>query len=290
MGYVYALMGFFCIGNYMLPVRYATARGLSFFHFMGWGMLFIVLLRLDSVKALWAHPMWFWAAILSGVLWACGQSAANLALEEISLAKAVVYFNFNTLLNILLGILIFHEAAGWKSLSLLMLGALLLTTGALWVTRISAAPSKEGNLKKGILLSLSAGFFWGVYFFPTTWVEKMDPQPLITQLDVLTVMVLGGALPALSLRVFHRRKEVVIRNLALGSASAGLWVLGMSGMLLAIQELGLSRAVPIVNSSSLIYAAWSLFVFKELRFSEWPKVLGSALLAVAGGILMALSN
>jgi hypothetical protein len=54
--------------------------------------------------------------------------------------------------------------------------------------------------------------------------------------------------------------------------------------------MGLSRAVPIINSSSLVYAAWSLFVFKELRFSEWPKVLGSALLALLGGVLMALSS
>jgi hypothetical protein len=40
----------------------------------------------------------------------------------------------------------------------------------------------------------------------------------------------------------------------------------------------------------LVYAGWSLFVFKEFHFSEWPKVLGSALLALAGGVLMALSG
>jgi drug/metabolite transporter (DMT)-like permease len=61
-------------------------------------------------------------------------------------------------------------------------------------------------------------------------------------------------------------------------------------MLMAIQLLGLSRAVPIINSNTLVYTAWSLFYFKELHFSQWPKVLGSALLALAGGVLMALSS
>src|SRR5579859_4809832 len=171
-----------CIGSYMVPVRFATARGLSFFHFMGWGLLFIVLFRLDSILALWAHPLWFGAAILSGVLWAGGQCMANLALEDISLAKASVYFNFNTMLNILLGIAVFREATGWKPLILLLLGATLLSIAALWVTKVSAAPAKEGNLKRGILYSLLAGLFWGVYFFPVTAVQHWDPQPSLTPL------------------------------------------------------------------------------------------------------------
>ncbi len=290
MGYLWALVGFGCIGSYMLPIRFSTTKGFSFFHLMGWGLLVIVLLRWNSVTLLWAHPQWFWAALLSGVLWGLGQIAANSALDEISLAKAVVYFNFNTLLNIVLGLVIFHEAASLRSLGILLLGACLLSAGALWVTMISAAPSKEGNLKKGVWLSLLTGVFWGVYFLPITLVRQWDAQTNISQLDVLIVLVLGGAVTALLIPLFHKPKNMTAANFGLGLASSILWILGMSGMLMSIQMLGLSRAVPIVNSSSLVYAAWSLFVFKELRFSEWPKVLGSALLALAGGILMALSN
>jgi glucose uptake protein GlcU len=290
MGYLWALVGFGCIGSYMLPLRFSTTKGFSFFHLMGWGLLIIVLLRWNSVALLWAHPQWFWAALLSGILWGVGQITANLALDEISLAKGVVYFNFNTLLNIVLGLVIFHEAASLQSLSILLFGALLLSAGALWVTKISAAPSKEGNLKKGVWLSLVTGFFWGIYFLPITLVRQNDAQAPISQLDVLIVLVLGGAITALLIPIFQKPKGATAKNFGLGLASAIFWVLGMSGMLMAIQMLGLSRAVPIVNASSLVYAAWSLFVFKELRFSEWPKVLGSALLALAGGILMALSN
>ena len=290
MGYLWALLAFVFVGNYMMPVRFSSAKGFSFLHLTGWGMLIVVLLRIDSIKSVWEHPQWFWAALLSGALWACGQGLANLALEEISLAKAAVYFNFNTLINILLGLLAFHEAKGWRSLAFLFLGAGLLTAGALWVTTITAHPAKEGNLKKGVWLSLLAGAFWGVYFFPIVRLQRADPQPSLSQLDVLSVLVLGAGIVALSLPLVHKTKKINVRDLSFGMVATVFWVLGMAGLLKSIEMLGLSRAVPIVNSSALIAAAWSLFFFKEMPFSEWPKVLGSALVALAGGVLMALSN
>jgi glucose uptake protein GlcU len=288
--YLWALLGFVGIGTYMVPVRFSTSKGFSFFHLMGWGLALVVVLRWSSVRSLWGHPLWFWAALLSGLLWGLGQISANLALEEMSLAKAVVYFNFNTLLNIGLGLAVFHEATGIRSYGFLLVGAGALTAGAIWVAQISAPFSKERNLKKGILLSLLTGFFWGIYFFPMTWARSTDPQGSIGQLDVLIVMAMGGAVTAFSVPLFTKIKGFSWRDLGLASGSSLLWILGMAGMLIAIEQLGLSRAVPIVNANSLIYAGLSLLVFKELRFDEWPKVLGSGLLALAGVVLMALSN
>jgi glucose uptake protein GlcU len=234
--------------------------------------------------------MWLGAALLSGLLWGVGQIAANLALEEISLAKAAVYFNSNTLLNILLGLVFFHEATSLNSTLLLLMGAVLLTAGAIWVTKIPALSSKEGNLRKGIFFSLLAGFFWGIYFFPITWMRHSDTQTSIGQMDVLIGLALGGAIVAIAVSFFEKTKKTSPLDWALGFGSAVLWVVGMSGMLMAIQLLGLSRAVPMVNANTLVYTAWSLFYFKELPLAQWPKVLGSVLLALAGGILMALSN
>jgi glucose uptake protein GlcU len=290
MGYAWALLAFFFIGHYMLPVRFSGAKGFSFFHLTGWGMVVFVLFRLDSIEAVWAHPGWFWAALISGMLWAGGQATANLALEEISVAQASVFFNFNTLLNILAGLAVFHEAKGLKSLLFLFGGSALLIAGALWVSTIASHPTKTHDLRKGVLLSFLAGSFWGIYFIPVVRVQKLDPQPLLGPLDIMSVMVLGAALVALSLPLMHKTQKMNLRDLSLGMISTTSWVLGMAGLLMSIHLLGLSRAVPIVNSSSLIAAAWSLFIFKEMPFSEWPKVLGSALVALAGGILLALSD
>jgi glucose uptake protein GlcU len=289
-GYFYALAAFACIGSYMVPVRFATSKGLKFMPFMGLGMVAMDLLRHSSLQALWAHPRWFWASLLSGVLWVAGQALANLALEEVSLAKGAVLFNFNSFINIAFGLLVFHEASGFRAYAYLLAGGLLLFTGAAWVSRISAAPAKEGNLKKGVGLGLLAGLFWGLYFTPIKAAQVWDPQPALSSLDALSGLALGGTLPALALFFFCRKGDWSIRNILLGGMTTFLWAVGTACFLLAIDGLGLSRAVPIVNSNGLVYAAWSLFVFKEFSFSAWPKVLGGTVIVVAGVILMAFSG
>ncbi len=290
LGYLYAFGAFACIGSYMVPVRFATAKGLSFLPFMGLGMAVLELFRFHSLQALWGHPYWFWASILSGLLWACGQSLANLALEEVSLAKASVLFNVNSLVNIAFGLIVFHEASGLKAYLLLLAGGSLLFLGAWWVAHLSAAPRKERDLEKGVLFGLLAGFFWGVYFAPIKAAQVWDPQNTLTSSDALTGLILGGIGPALLVGSAGLSKNWNLRNLGFGVATAALWIMGTTCFLLAIDALGLSRAVPIVNASGLVYTCWSLFVFKEFPISLWPKVLGGTLIVIAGVVLMAFSK
>ena len=290
MGFLYALGAFFLIGSYLVPVRLATVRGLAFFPVMGMGLLLVDLFLWESLKNLWADPTWFWGSMFSGLLWAIGQGLGNMALEEISLAKAAVFFNFNSFVNIVVGLVMFHEAAGLRAFLLLFAGGLLLFLGAWWVARVTASPSKEGNLKRGLVLSLAAGLFWGVYFAPMRALQVWYPRPGLTPMDALSGMILGGALAALLTSIVPKSGRWTWRNGLLGSASAVLWILGTAGFLLAIQSLGLSRAVPIINSNTLVYAGWSLFVFKELPLREWKKISGGTFVVVVGVALMAFSK
>lgn len=289
-GYLYAFAAFLGVGSYMVPVRFATAKGLWFMPFMGLGMVVMDLLRWDSLKNLWAHPFWFWGSVLSGVLWVTGQALANLCLEEVSLAKGSVLFNANSFINIAFGLVVFHEASGLRAYLFLLAGGILLFLGAAWVARVSATPAKEGNLRRGVLWGLLAALFWGLYFTPATAVQKWYPEPSLSTLDVLSGLALGGTFPALALFFFCPKKLWTLPNVGLGGLTTLLWAAGMTCFLLANQALGLARAVPIVNSSGLVYAAWSLFVFKEFPFTQAPKVLGGALLVAAGAVLMAFSN
>jgi glucose uptake protein GlcU len=289
MGYVYALGAFFCIGSYLVPARFAQAKGLAFFPFMALGMLFIELFRVDSLKALWAHPLWFWGSVFAGLVWALGQTFGNLSLSEISLAKAAVIFNFNSFFNIALGLALFHEASGIKSYLLILGGGLLLFLGAWWVSNATAIPAKERNLKMGIFYSCLASIFWGTYFTPVKALQTFRPEPSLGSMDILSGLMLGGAITGLVLGLLAAKPRFNWKDAGLGVGTATLWAMGTVFFLLSIGELGLSRAVPIINSNALVYAAWSLFVFKELPLSQGPKVIGGTLVVVLGIVLLALA-
>jgi glucose uptake protein GlcU len=247
------------------------------------------LFRLPSLKNLWDHPLWFWGSMGAGLVWGLGQAFGNLALGEISMAKAAVIFNFNSFFNIALGLTLFHEASGLKGYGLILAGGLLLFLGAWWVSKASAAPAKEGNLKKGILYSCLASVFWGTYFTPVKALETFRPEPSLGSLDILSGLILGGAVTGLALGFLAAKPRFNRKDAGLGVGTACLWALGTTFFLLSIGELGLSRAVPIVNSNSLVYAAWSLFVFKELPLSQGPKVFGGTFLVVLGIVLLAMA-
>jgi glucose uptake protein GlcU len=290
MGYLFVTGAFMCIGSYMVPVRFASAKGLHFMPFMGLGLLVFDLLRFDSLRQLAAHPVWLGACLLSGLLWAAGQVLANMTLEEVSLAKSSVLFNVNSFINIAFGLLVFHEAQGLTAYIFLLLGGLVLFAGAWYVAGIAPAPSKEGNLKKGVLYGISAGIFWGLYFMPVKAVQTWYPEAGLGSLDLLSGLAFGGTFPALLLFLKVPKTEIRARNIGMGLVTAILWAGGTACFLLAIQSLGLSRAVPIVNTSGLVYSLWSLFVFKEFPMSVWPKVLGGAALVAVGAVLTAQSG
>lgn len=288
MGYLYALGAFFCIGSYLVPARFSENKGLSFSPIWPsecWCSSF----RIDSLKSLWAHPLWFWGSLGAGLVWGLGQTFGNLSLGEISLAKAAVIFNFNSFINIALGLALFHEASGMRAYGLIFAGGVLLFFGAWWVAKASAVPSKEGNLKMGVLYSCLASIFWGTYFTPVKALQMFRPEPSLNSMDILTGLMLGGAITGLGLGLLAAKPRFGWKDVGLGLGTSMLWALGTTFFLQSIRELGLARAVPIINSNALVYAAWSLFLFKELPLSQGPKVFSGTLLVVIGIMLLALA-
>ncbi|HVM32672.1 MAG TPA: GRP family sugar transporter [bacterium] len=283
-----ALGAVLCLGSYMVPVRFSKLKGMAFFPPMALGILVVALLFLrGSLTQLTAAPGAFGLALLSGVFWAGGQLMANAALEQISLAKGNLLFSLNSFLNILIGLFVFKETAGWEALGLVALGGALLFAGVGWVSTVEPAQGQKENLKKGIPLALAACFFWGTYFLPLKLAPRLNPHWDLPPLVFLSGLALGGCLPGLVFWVFQKNKSLEGRSLFAGFLSAGLWAAGMAFFLLAIGSLGLARAVPIVNSNSLVYAAWSLLVFKEIPLAQTPKVLAGTLLALGGILLLA---
>lgn len=290
MGYVYAFLAFLAIGSYLVPLRLSRAKGDAFLCLMGLGMVAALPLFFRPLSELFRHPAWLSAGVFSGVIWALAQGMANRAVGEVSFAKAVVVFNLNTFVNIAAGLLLFAEASSWKAGLLLVAGGIVLFAGAALVAGARAEANREGNRRRGLLLAASAGFLWGVYFIPLQYAKRLSPAPELGETHLLAALVLGGGVSAILLGVASlRRIDWGFRDLAGGVLAAALWIGGTFFFLLAIREMGLARAVPLINTNTLMYAAWSLFVFRELPLSQARRVLAGALLAVAGAAILALA-
>jgi len=290
MGYLYAFLAFLMIGSYLVPLRFARPKGDAFLALMGIGLVALLPFLAPQLADLARRPSWLAAGLLSGFLWAVAQAFANRAVGEVSFAKAVVVFNLNTFVNIAVGVLLFREAASSRAALFLLAGGMVLFSGAAVVAGAQAAPSREGNRRKGILLAAAAGLLWGVYFIPVQLVKQMDPVPGFGEAHLLAALLLGGGLGALAIGVRSlRRGPWGRRDLAWGTISAVLWTGGTAFFLLTIREMGLARAVPLVNMNTLMYAGWSLFVFRELPMHQAWRVLAGALLGVAGAGLLALA-
>ena len=290
MGYLYAFMAFLMIGSYLVPLRFARPKGDAFLALMGLGMAASLPFFAPQLVQLVRHPAWLAAGILSGVLWAVAQGLANRAIGEVSFAKAVVVFNLNTFVNIAAGLLLFREAASLHAAIGLVAGGIVLFSGAAVVAGAQASPSMEGDRRQGILLAGGAGLIWGLYFIPLQYVKKLDPAPGLDEMHLLAALLLGGSLAAMAIGARSlRRTTWTRRDLGWGAVSAVLWTVGTAFFLAAIREMGLARAVPLINMNTLMYAGWSLFVFKELPLSQTWRILIGTLLAILGAGVLALA-
>ncbi len=283
MGYVFVFLAFAFIGTYLVPLRFSRVKGDAYLALMGLGLWAALLGLAPFFKELVRHPLWLVAGVSAGVFWAIAQSLANRAVEEISLAKAVVVFNLNSFVNMAVGFLLFQEVSGWKTLLILSGGSLLLFGGASLVASAQAVPTAERNLRKGILLAAGAGLIWGVYFVPLQAVQRWAAVPSLGPLHLLSGLAAGGGATALIMGWKKLRTEPLRgQDLAWGMASGFVWVAGTAFFLLAIAQLGLARAVPLINTNTLMYTAWSLFVFRELPSSQMGRVILGAILVVLG--------
>jgi len=148
-----------------------------------------------------------------------------------------------------------------------------------------AAPEKEGNLGRGVFFSLLAALCWGVYFLPLVYLRRLEPDSPYGTLHTLSGLLFFGGLAALGTGLFIKKKPEWRSDFAKGFAASALWTLGTGCFLGGIGAMGLARTVPIVNANVLMYAFWSLFVFKELPLTQSARVLGGCA-AIALGIAL----
>jgi drug/metabolite transporter (DMT)-like permease len=237
--------------------------------------------------------------ILAGCLWAVANTLTIFAIRDIGLSIAFPLWNINSLLGIFWGYLLFNELRDAGKLRWLTVlgGALLMFLGATLLAVASSTTSPAEHPLRGILAALGAGLLWGTMYvhYRKAYLTGMNPLSFIAFFTIgelgmmLTLALLyGGGPAALSHQLGLARP--VLFWLMLGGF---VWVIGDLFQQFAAKYIGISRGIPLSNTTHLWGLLWGILVFGELRglsTSLYAQVIGGSLLMAAGAGAIALSS
>ncbi len=133
----------------------------------------------------------------------------------------------------------------------------------------------------GFVYAIIAAILWGTQLVPF---KKMKTNIYYSQFLICSTIFITTIVVSIFL-------NFPLTLSTLGVFSGVLWAIGNLSSLLAIREIGISRAFPIWISSTLIMFAWGVFFFKELTslFSIVIGLLG-VLLIFIGCILVGMTK
>lgn len=147
----------------------------------------------------------------------------------------------------------------------------------------------------GVLSGLAAAAWLGAAEAPTKLVISNFSPLVISAVMVLGVFVARWTVPTLvkgTTYVWYDLKEKLY--LVTWALIAGaLWAVANALTVFAISDVGLSIAFPIWNANCLVGLFWGWLLFGELRGSrrkDWIRVVGGALLIVAGTAALSLAS
>lgn len=190
--------------------------------------------------------------VLSGVLWAVGNTISVESVRESELAVAQPLWSGTVILvSFGIGVALLGEAVA--SLPLGLGGVTLLLVGLYLVS--PSRHSASETMMRGVTLALLAGAIFGTYLVPL----KLSGLSPFQFLFSMSLGVLLGCLIIFLLK----RPDIDTGMVPNGLASGTLWNLTNIGSLFAVTNLGVSIGIPLTQNALLIAAIWGIFYFDE---------------------------
>ena len=237
--------------------------------------------------------------VMAGCLWAVGNTLSILAVRDVGLSIAFPLWNCNSLIGIFWGIVLFRELrrAPWSRKAAVVVGAIVISAGAIVLSLASGAQSSSTNPTRGLWSAIGAGVVWGSMYIPyrKAYVTGMNPLTFLTYFTVgelgtmtaISVAFLGGVGP-----FWH---ELVINEHILFWPFLGglMWVVGDLFQNYATKYVGISRGIPLSNTNQIWGLLWAILVFGELQgqgTGVYLKVIGGSVLMAIGAAAVALSS
>lgn len=264
-------------GSYIVPFKKSKSENINQFQLlMGVGILLSTIVFSIALSYPLALNLY---GLISGVLWGVANIMALSAIANLGMSKAVpVMTSLVILSNFLWGAVVFGElpeglGTGFVGIGTIILGVILVST---------TANTQTQNFKKGLTAAVLAGLIFGSQLAPLKF-GNVEVKDFFFSVSV------GIFLTALLIAAINRvkfKKEAIKNSLLSGM----IWNVGNLLSLISISLIGLSKGMPISQSSTLVAVFWGLFYFKEITQAKAKlQVLIGALILVLGIIVLGLA-
>ena len=215
---------------------------------------------------------------IAGVLWAIGITSGYIGIKHLGITRALgLWIPIVIVTSALWGLVFFGEAKvlGTQKLIQTVIAIGLLISAALAVILSSKGENKLGNIKIGIIASVTLGLIHGSFFVPL----RASNLPIFVTFLPLTI----GMIAATSLIAQIQKLKLNYDFLSVFKMILAGLILGGGNYtaLLTIQHLGVAQGYPLTQLAIVINTLWGTLVFKEATSAQ-GKIL------IAFGVTIAL--
>lgn len=273
-GILAALGAALCWGSYTVPFKISASKNLLQFQALiavGVGLSGFI------IATVLGYPLSLnMFGLISGVLWAIANAVSLIAIFDLGLSRAVPLMSSLVVIgSFLWGVFVFHELSaglivGFFGIGLIILGVILVS---------STGNRESQKTKKGLLAAVAAGLLWSSQMAPI----KLGKVPTN---EFFFPVCLGIIVTGVLIFILTRAK---FDGKAIGASllSGSIWNIGNLLSIISIPLIGLSKALPISQSASLVAVLWGLFYFKEIarRKQKLQVFIGAIILLFGVAVL-----
>lgn len=261
LGIVVALGAAIAWGIYPVPFKISKSNNLIQFQALTGVGIFLAGLIISAIAGYSLNLNFY--GLFSGVLWGIANAIFLTAIFNLGISRAVpIASSLVILSSFLWGVLVFGEIPSGIVVGLLGIGAIIL--GVILVSTVGSAQSR--NIKKGLAAAVLSGIIFGSQLIPLK-IGHLETK------DFFFPMCLGIFLTGLV--IFFTKKDKFStkgglvsgqkKEIGWGFLSGAIWCIGSIQSLIAISLVGLAKAIPVTQSSTLIAVLWGVFYFKEVN-------------------------
>lgn len=277
LGLLYALGAALAWGSYYVPFKKSKSGNINQFQLLVGVGIFLSSIIFSIALS---YPLQLnWYGVFSGVLWAIANVIALSAVVNLGMSKAIPILSSLVILsNFLWGVVFFGELPAGMGMGFAGIGFII--SGVILVS--SSGNTQTQNFKKGLTAAVLGGLIFGSQLTPLKFGN-------VETKDFFFSLSLGIFVTALIIAAVNRVKftKIALKESIL---SGIIWNVGNLLSLISISLIGLSKGIPISQSSILVAVFWGLFYFKEISLTRAKiQVLIGAVILVLGIVVLGLA-